>query len=324
MRVLIIKVSSMGDVLHTLPSLTDSMYLLPNIQFDWVVEEQFSEIPTWHPSVKEIIPIGIRRWRNNLLNISSYQEWYKFKSILQKYNYDKVIDAQGLIKSAILITYIARGEKHGMDYKSSREPFSSCFYDYCHTIDKNMHAIERIRYLFASSLGYKVPIKTADYSIYNYFINKYNYEPHLIFLHATTCPNKQWPKSHWRTLISFACNAGYRISLPWGTEKERQYAEELKENFNCVEVLPKLSLCEIAKKIIGASAVVSVDTGLSHLTAALNCYNLTLYGPTKPKLIGVYGQNQNLLCSVDNKMDSIKAEDVWSRLIDILSIKKSV
>lgn len=312
MQILIVKTSSMGDILHTLPALTDAMHVLRNIQFDWVVEENFTQIPTWHPVVRRVIPVAIRRWRNNWFGIASRQERDVFKRLVQVQNYDAVIDAQGLIKSAALVTRLAYGEKHGMNYKSAREPYASWFYNYRHEVDNEQHAIERIRQLFAASLGYVIPSQTGDYAITSHFSTKQdNMMPYLIFLHATTHPKKHWLESHWRTMIDLAGNAGYQIKLPWWTERERQSAERMAKGFNHAVILPRLLLADVAKQLLGALAVVSVDTGLSHLAAALNCRNLTLYGPTNKKLIGCYGRHQYALCSENKTMRSLTAERVW-------------
>lgn len=296
MRVLIVKTSSMGDILHTLPALTDAMHAIPGIRFDWAVEENFAQIPTWHPAVEQVIPVAIRRWRKNWFGMVARQERCDFKSFLRRQSYDRVIDAQGLIKSAALVTRIARGEKHGLDCKSAREPFASWFYDKRHAIGRKMHAVERVRQLFAVSLDYALPATKGDYAIASHFraalSRLADHQPYLVFLHSTTRAEKHWPESHWRELIQLMSNKGLKIKLPWGSELEHQRAMRLAANFPLVDVLPKLDLSEVAEVLAGAKAVVSVDTGLSHLTAALDRPNIVLYGPTDPDLIGSYGKNQ--------------------------------
>ena len=317
MHVLIVKTSSMGDVLHTLPALTDAMQAIPGIRFDWVVEENFAQIPSWHPAVDKVLPVAIRRWRKHWFGSQQREERVRFKLDLQSRQYDVVIDAQGLIKSAALVTRLARGVKHGQDSRSAREPFASWWYDQRHEIDKKQHAVERTRELFAKSLGYEKPQTQGDYAIAAHFLRDepQDIAPYLVFLHATTRDNKHWPESHWRELIGLLQPAGLRIKLPWGAEHEHQRAQRLAEGFDYVEVLPKLTLEAIARELAGARAVVSVDTGLSHLTAALDRPNITLYGPTDPGLIGGYGQNQQALCPPQgNDMSDISAEAVKERL----------
>jgi len=133
MRVLIVKTSSMGDVLHTLPSLTDAMRAVPGIRFDWVVEEGFAQIPTWHEAVDRAIPVAIRRWRKAWFSAPIKAERKAFREAVQAQRYDAIIDAQGLVKSAALVTRLAHGVKHGMDWHTAREPLASLFYNRRHT-----------------------------------------------------------------------------------------------------------------------------------------------------------------------------------------------
>ncbi|MFZ4834692.1 lipopolysaccharide heptosyltransferase RfaC [Rouxiella sp. Mn2063] len=314
MRVLIVKTSSMGDVLHTLPALTDAMQAIPDIKFDWVVEEGFAQIPSWHPAVDRVIPVAIRRWRKNWFSPEIRQQRYDFKNELQRHTYDIVIDAQGLMKSALLVTRAAKGPKHGMDSKSAREPFARWFYHQKHSVSWELHAVERIRLLFAKSLGYTKPETQGDYAIASRFLAHPPADAgrYLVFLHATTRDDKHWPESHWRELIGLLAKDNIRIKLPWGAEHEHQRALRLAADFDYVEVLPKLSLQQVAEVLVGAKAVVSVDTGLSHLTAALDRPNITLYGPTDPGLIGGYGLNQHSIIAPDKKMASIDAKFVLS------------
>lgn len=320
MRVLIVKTSSMGDVLHTLPALTDAMNAIPGISFDWVVEEGFVQIPSWHPAVDKVIPVAIRRWRKNWFGSETRQQRCDFKRELQSRTYDAVIDAQGLIKSAALITRVAKGKKHGQDAKSAREPFSSWFFNQRHDIDKKQHAVERTRELFAKSLGYEKPSTQGDYAIASRFLSQLpaDANQYLVFLHATTRADKHWPESHWRELIGLLKGSNIRIKLPWGAEHEYQRALRLAEGFDYVEVLPKLSLQQVAEILAGAKAVVSVDTGLSHLTAALDRPNITLYGPTDPGLIGGYGKNQLSLIADDKNMASVSPASVFEVLGKVL------
>ncbi|CAI1148328.1 Lipopolysaccharide heptosyltransferase 1 [Serratia entomophila] len=320
MQVLIVKTSSMGDVLHTLPALTDAMQAIPGIRFDWVVEEGFSQIPTWHPAVDRVIPVAIRRWRKNWFGSETRQQRCDFKREVQQRNYDLVIDAQGLIKSAALVTRIAKGSKHGQDCKSAREPFASWFYNHRHEIDKQQHAVERTRELFAKSLGYSKPESVGDYAIAARFLSQPPADAgqYLVFLHATTRDDKHWPEQNWRDLLELTANSGLPVKLPWGAEHERQRALRLAEGFAHVEVLPKLSLQQVAEVLAGAKGVVSVDTGLSHLTAALDKPNVTLFGPTDPGLIGGYGRNQHSLISPEKNMATITALSVWRALQKVI------
>lgn len=298
MRILMVKTSSMGDVIHTLPALSDALRAIPNLRVDWVVEEGFAQIPTWHPAVDRVIPVAIRRWRKNLFSAQTRQEWQAFKQQLRQRRYDAIIDAQGLLKSALLVTRQAHGIRHGFDRRSAREPLASLFYERRHHVERQQHAVERTRQLVALSLGYPLPTQRGDYAIADHFTRQRapDAEQYMVFLHATTRDEKHWPEAHWRELIAWVgSHTTQRIKLPWGAEHERQRALRLAAGFAHVEVLPKMALADVACVLAGASQVIAVDTGLSHLAAALDRPNITLYGPTDPGLIGGYGEHQQAL-----------------------------
>ncbi|MCZ5394728.1 lipopolysaccharide heptosyltransferase RfaC [Citrobacter braakii] len=312
MRVLIVKTSSMGDVLHTLPALTDAQQVMPDIQFDWVVEEGFAQIPSWHAAVDRVIPVAIRRWRKAWFSAPIKAERKAFRDAVRLQQYDAIIDAQGLVKSAALVTRLARGIKHGMDWSTAREPLASLFYNRKHHIAKQQHAVERTRELFAKSLGYSRPQSQGDYAIAQHFLKERNADAgqYAVFLHATTRDDKHWPEANWRELIGLLNNAGIRIKLPWGATHEEARARRLANGFSYVDVLPRMTLGEVARVLAGAKFVVSVDTGLSHLTAALDRPNITLYGPTDPGLIGGYGKNQVVCRSGSENLSDLRSSTV--------------
>ena len=293
MKVLIVKTSSLGDVIHTLPALTDAAEAIEGIGFDWVVEEAFAEIPSWHPTVDKVIPVAIRRWRKALLETWRSGEWREFKKALTTEKYDAIIDAQGLLKSALL-TRKARGPRFGLDKNSAREPLASRFYDHPQMIQWNQHAVERVRQLFAASLGYPL-VKTAG----RFDLDKSRFETglvasdnYVVFVHGTTWATKHWPENYWCQLAARVNEAGYQVVLPWGNEKEKIRAEKIAGSVTDAMILPKLNLAGIAGVISAARAAVAVDTGLGHLTAALETPAVSLYGPTSPVKVGAYGSNQ--------------------------------
>ncbi|MDA8515388.1 lipopolysaccharide heptosyltransferase RfaC [Citrobacter sp. Igbk 16] len=316
MRVLIVKTSSMGDVLHTLPALTDAQQAIADIQFDWVVEEGFAQIPSWHPAVNRVIPVAIRRWRKAWFSAPIKAERKAFRDAVRLQNYDVVIDAQGLVKSAALVTRLAHGIKHGMDWSTAREPLASLFYNRKHYIAKQQHAVERTRELFAKSLGYVKPQSQGDYAIAQHFLSERDADAgqYAVFLHATTRDDKHWPEAKWRELIGLFNHAEIRIKLPWGAPHEEARAKRLAEGFDYVDVLPRMSLGDVARILAGAKFVVSVDTGLSHLTAALDRPNVTLYGPTDPGLIGGYGKNQVTCRAPEGKLALLEPTQVYSHI----------
>ncbi|WP_282371691.1 lipopolysaccharide heptosyltransferase I [Pseudomonas sp. PS02290] len=292
MRVLLIKTSSLGDVIHTLPALTDAMGALPGIQFDWVVEEGFAEIPTWHPAVANVIPVAIRRWRKNLWQTLKNGEWRQFKHRLRDTRYDLVIDAQGLLKSAWLTRYV-KAPIAGLDKTSAREPMAARFYDRPYAVARGQHAVERLRQLFAQALGYQVPAGLGDYGLdRSRLLTATNDAPFVLFLHGTTWDTKHWPELYWRQLAERMIGQGLEVRLPWGNPAEKARAERIADGLDNAVVLPKLNLAGVARVLASAQGCVAVDTGLGHLAAALDVPTLSLFGPTNPGLTGAYGRSQ--------------------------------
>jgi len=227
MNILLIKTSSLGDVIHTLPALTDAYQNFPELRCDWVVEENFSEIPSWHPAVNRVIPVAWRRWRKNIWQVGKDKVWQQFIQNLRVNNYDLVIDAQGLLKSAIL-TYLAPGLRCGLDYQSAREPLAALAYQQRHYIPKGQHAVTRVRQLFAKILGYSLPTTMPDYGIAKYFLSqRIEPLPRVILLHGTTWMTKHWPDLYWQGLAQQIVTRGYQVRLPWGNAQEYARAQQI-------------------------------------------------------------------------------------------------
>lgn len=332
MRVLIVKTSSMGDLIHTLPAVTDAMNAVPDIQFDWVAEESFAEIPVWHPAIKTVFPVAIRRWRKNIGSRITYQEISTFYNEIKRQQYDYIIDAQGLLKSALL-TRLAKGLRTGMDKHSCREPLASFFYQKKVSISRQAHAIERVRMLFARVLGYEYPPTLLNYGLSAAsFKNSLNKKPYLVFLHGTSGDYKLWPLGQWERLRDIAIANGFAIYLPWGNEQERKRAEIIADTKDSCHILPKMNLTEIAAILANASGVVGVDTGLAHLAAALSIPGVTIYVDTYPKLTGACGEKQICITKMQEHgaltetaglesvySEKLLAEEVWQCLSDKLS-----
>lgn len=291
MKVLVVKMTSLGDIIHTLPALTDASAIIDNLQFDWVVEQPFAEIPAWHPRVARVIPVAIRRWRQQPVQAFTSGEWQYFYANLRATEYDVVIDAQGLLKSA-LVTRLARGKRAGLDYQSASESLASLFYQHRYPVPSQQHAVTRIRQLFAAALNYPLPLTCPDYGLDITGLPRPVYQHYIVFLHGTTWSTKHWPEEYWQRLAEKLAKAGYQILLPWGNEIERLRAERIVNGIAAGIVLPKLSLLEIAGILAQAKAVVAVDTGLGHLAAALNVPTVNIYGPTNPILTGTVGAYQ--------------------------------
>ncbi len=284
MKVLIIKTSSLGDLIHTLPAVTDAEKAIPDITFDWVAEESFAEIPSWHPAVNKVVPIAIRRWRKKW----NQAEVSKAVREIRREKYDAIIDAQGLIKSAI-ITRLAKGERYGLDKNSCKEPLASLAYQHKISVPRDQHAIERIRQLFAKVLNYQYDEAALDYGLDRNSFKTATNSRYLVFLHGTTWESKLYPEQYWIELAQLAKKESFKVYFPWGNEEERLRAERCAKQSDNAIVPDRMVLTKMAMLIAGSEGVVGCDTGLTHLSAALDVPGVTLYGSTSSGLTGTKG-----------------------------------
>ncbi len=287
-KILLIKTSSLGDVIHALPAVTDLKAAVPDARIGWVVEEPLVPVLRLHPGVSDIIPIAIRRWRRAWWHGAVRDEVRASLRQLRMQTYDDVIDAQGLFKSA-LITRAARGTRHGLDLHSAREPLAA-FYDHTYRIPWDLHAVERTRLLLARAVGYALP-PDCNYGIQAVprafaWLNATRY---AVLLHASSGDYKLWDEQNWRSLIKALNAAGVKCVLPWGSAQERDRSVRIAANMEAASVPPALSLTELAGLVTGARAVVGVDTGLTHLAAALAVPTVGIFSATDPAATGIYG-----------------------------------
>jgi len=287
-KILLVKTSSLGDVVHNLPVASDIRAAVPGAEIDWVVEESFAAIPRLHSAVTRVLPVAIRRWRSGFLRSDTRAEIGNFMRELKRSSYDAVIDTQGLLKSA-WVAWIARGTRHGLDFASAREPLSF-FYDRTYAVPWAMHAVERNRTLASRALGYALPI-TIDYGISTPRA-KFVWLPdkgYVVLAHATSARAKLWPVERWIEISMRLRELGVRSVLPWGNTAERLRAEEVARPVRGAVVTPGLSLSDLASVLAGASAVAGVDTGLTHLAAALKVPTVGIYCATDPAATGLHG-----------------------------------
>ncbi len=291
-KILLVKTSSLGDLIHSFPALTDAAWVLPGVEFHWLVEEAFAEVPQWHPAVSRVIPIGLRRWRGNWRKAWRKGELSDFKQNLQSQEYDLVIDAQGLLKSAIPAR-LAHGVSVGYDRSSIREPMASRLYQRRFDVSRELHAIERIRRLFAAALDYAPVSAEPDYGLG--FKTGRSRPGELLFLHATTWPSKHWPEIYWAELTALAYAAGYTVQFPWYAPEERLRAERIMNMAGNGGLLSRMDLTGLKEYLASVAGAVGVDSGLAHITAAVNAPAVTLYGPTSAGLTGAVGAAQKNL-----------------------------
>jgi heptosyltransferase-1 len=294
-RILLVKTSSLGDVVHNLPVVADILGHVPMAAIDWVVDSAFADIPALHPRVRRVIPVGLRRWRGALWRRDTWREIAAFRRELQSDTYDLVIDTQGLVKSALLGA-LARGARCGQDRASAREWLASVFYDRRFPVARGRHAVVRNRDLAAQALGYALPTTAPDYGLRVAAapLPESVRAPYVVCLHGTSRESKCWPVSYWISLAQDLDARGLLPVFPWGNEAERRRAEAIAAAFPGARVLPRLPLKRLAAVLSGANGVVGVDTGLVHLAAALHRPTVAIYTDTSPALTGIYPADENL------------------------------
>jgi heptosyltransferase-1 len=288
-RILLIKTSSLGDVVHNLPVVSDIAAALPDATIDWVVEESFAAIPALHPGVARVLPVAVRRWRRGLWRHAVCAEVRAFIRELRTQAYDAVIDTQGLLKSA-WIARVARGLRHGLDRESAREPLG-WFYDRTYAVSWHQHAVERNRSLAAHALGYQLsgPVHYGIRAATQAFGWLAPERPHAVLLHATSAERKLWPEAHWIELGRNLAEQAMTCVLPWGTADEHARSVRLALHIPQAVVPPRLELPALAALLAQARVVVGTDTGLTHLAGALDTPVIGIYCATDPAATGLHG-----------------------------------
>ena len=286
LRVLLVKTSSLGDVVHNFPVATDIRRKFPDASIDWVVEEPFVPLVQMHPAVHRVVPVAVRRWRKSLLGPKTWREVSEFRRLSQSELYDAIIDSQGLIKSAV-VARLARGRLHGFDAGTAREPLATRLYDVRHHVSRREHAVMRNRLLAASALGYRFDSE-VDYGIRTRMV-KTDDARACLFLHGTSRSDKLWPEENWIELGGTLNSLGISVVLPWGSDEERRRSEMLAEVIPGARVPGRMSIIEHAGLMRSSTFVVGVDTGLTHLAAALGIPVAALFIASDPVKTGAYG-----------------------------------
>jgi heptosyltransferase-1 len=324
LQILLVKTSSMGDVIHNLPIIADIRAHFPDASFDWMVEESFAEIPRLHPDVRNIIPVAVRRWRKSIFSCNTWREIGDLKAHLNQTQYDAAIDTQGLLKSAILAKF-SHGKTYGMDYRSAREPIASLFYKCKYTVSRQQHAVSRNRTLAALALNYPIPESAPNYGLGH---TQYDTElelptqcqsAYVVFLHGTSRDSKLWPTSHWVALAHQLEQLHLKVLLPWSNSDEKNRAQEIAVQTSNVIVLPKLKLTSLAGVLGNAVLNIGVDTGLMHLSTALNKPSIAIYTDTNPEFTGVFPSVKDLAINIGGKAKIPSVEDVLQLALAFLN-----
>ncbi len=286
--ILFIKTSSLGDVIHHMPAVTEARRHRPDARFTWVVEEAFAPLARLHPAVDEVIPVASRRWRGELHKASTWSDIRGFVRTIRSRVYDEVIDTQGLLRTAV-IARLARGRRHGYDAASIREPLASRFYDVRHQVGRTQHAIARNRMLTARALDY-APDGPLDFGIDRASLAGPSAAPYAVLLHATARREKEWPEPQWIALGHALAERGVELLLPWGTPPERARSERIATKIPGARVPDRRPLDDVARRIAGARFVIGVDTGLLHLAAAASVPLVGIFVGSEPGLTGPMGR----------------------------------
>lgn len=318
----------MGDVVHAMPVVTDILVAHPEARIDWIVEEAFADLPALHPGVTEVIPVAVRRWRRTPLSGAVRREIGDLRRRLRANRYTLALDLQGLYKSAWLAR-LTGAPVAGFDRSSAREPLASLAYRHRYPVPRDLHAIERLRCLAAQALGHRpqglprfglvAPTPPPDWS---------PTAPYVVALHATSRDEKRWPVADWVDLGGRSLRHDLAMVLPWGSAREREAAEAIARAVRGlspdgdagdwaqrVQVAPRMGLRECARLLAGAHAVCGVDTGLTHLAAALGAPTVALFAATEAWRYGPLGSPRARALGEDGRWPS--ADEVWPHLMSL-------
>lgn len=282
-RILFVKTSSLGDVVHQCPAVSDAARKLPGAEIDWVVEEGFAGIARMHRAVRKVIPVAVRRWRRAWWSRAVWREIGEFRRGVGAERYDAIVDTQGLLKSALLAR-AAHGERHGMDRASAREGIAASFYDVRHPIPRALHAVERNRRLTAAALGFPLD-EELDYGLGS-TAQAPMHGAYAVLLTMTSRADKLWPEARW---IELGRALALPVVLPWGSPAERERADRIGRGIGQAVVPKSMGLDELATLFAHARGVVGLDSGLTHLAAAVGVPTVGIFCATNPALTGLYG-----------------------------------
>jgi heptosyltransferase I len=345
LKILIVKLSSLGDVVHAMPAVQDLRAALPSVQVDWVVERAFAPLVQRVEGVGRVIAFDLRRWRKSPFSNSTRQEWAAFKAALQQDAYDAVIDLQGLTKSA-LVSWLARTAPKGQRYGLGNQTDGSAFEaparwvaDVPITLSPHVHAVQRSRLLCAAALGYEItgperfglkpgvlaatmplPVQlgvvptSLGQAAHSFAPRK----PVVALVHGTSRADKQWPLESWVALGRRLNHQGFCVALAHGSVAERAISEAIATQLDDAWVWPAMGLDTLTDTMAHCAGVVGVDSGLSHIAVALDLPHVQIYNfdtawrtgpqttpPIRARQLSVYASPQSSVDSVWNAWDSL-------------------
>jgi heptosyltransferase I len=319
MRILLVKLSSLGDVIHNLPVATDIRRAYPHAVIDWVTEAPYAELVALHPAISRVFTVNLRALKRQWWQPKMWSQLFDDKATLAHEAYDLIIDTQGLVKSAVIASW-ANGQRHGFDTASIREPFAARWYQHTYAVSRAAHAVVRNRSLARLALQYADT--PCDYGLAS--IPKIITAPYIVLLHATSRADKTWTQDAWVSL-GLALNArGIEVVLPSGNAAEFATSRAIAAKLDRARAQEAMSLRDTASLLGNAQAVVGVDTGLTHLAVALARPTIGIYLTTRPALTGLYdGRDDrvaiNLGGGTRDAAASVGVESVLSALTPLLA-----
>ena len=304
--ILLVKMSSLGDIVHSFPALSEAAS--HGHRFAWVVEEGFAELAATHPAIDRTHAIALRRWRHNKL--ASLRPFVEFVQELRGSNYVRVLDAQGLLKSALVTRLSGAAQRTGLSAESARESVASRFYSNKIVVSWQLHAIDRLRQLFGAALGYPVDLEqriavklrgvglprpaNAEAGLNS------KARQQLTLIQGTTWASKEYPLAAWQQVASAFEALNWRVQILSGSVQEYDRAQKIAANLKSADAVAALapgSLLAAAEALASSDLVVGVDSGLTHLAAVLGVPTVGLFGPTDAQRTGVRGKAVSNLSS---------------------------
>lgn len=314
MNILIVKTSSMGDVVHALPVLSDIRKNIRGVRIDWLVEEPFADIVRNTPLVDETIVCNVRKWRKSIFSKQTREEVLALKKKLREKNYDLVIDLQGLIKSAV-VGKLANSPIAGYDKASIKEKVASLMYDKTYSVSKELSAVERCRRLTSSALGYALP-ETAPV-FYFLFSSEKEMNKQAIFFVNTSRKTKLWPEKNWIELGKILTSDGWKVFLAWGSPEEKVRVEKIKNAIGLnASVLARMPIGELMKFMAGCELVVGVDTGMTHLGSAMGLPTVGIFRDYPVELVPLMGDGKKRSLGGVNACPEVK--EVYDAVKEVL------
>lgn len=337
MKVLIVKLSSLGDVVHAMPAVQDIVRAFPDAQIDWVVERGFVPLARRCKGVHRVIASDLRRWRKAPFSAQTRRAWGLFKAELQQEKYDAVIDLQGLTKSALvswLAQLTAKGKRYGLANQTEGSSFEAparWVADVAITLAEHSHAVTRSRTLCAQALHYTLPFhmdfgllahtNKAPSTIKNIAFKR-GLRGMVALVHGTSRADKEWPLAHWRELAQRLNDAGFGVALPHGNPVEEQISKDIAQDLEHAQLWPGMSLDALTDAMATCSGVIGVDSGLSHIAVALDLPHVQIYNFDTAWRTGPLAQSNDDRAA---RQDSVFAQPaptvdaVWQAWLGVLS-----